>query len=284
MTTKKTIIKTKYIELLKRSLIDYGNIDCEETYHLKSLPSTWKTKILTPLDKLLRLRNFGIFKLKIIDKNKRLNGYDWPSKAKTMVGLNRLNNVEYCVNSILKNNILGDFVETGVWRGGVIILISAILEEKEINDRFIWAFDSFEGLPKPNSKEYPIDKGNKLYKINLLSASLDEVQNNYKEYNISTERVIFKKGWFKDTLPNNDINKISLLRLDGDLYESTILSLTHLYPKVVKDGYIIIDDYNAFHFCKKAVDDYRRIMKITDPIIKIDKEAIYWQNSLEDEK
>ncbi len=273
-------MESKYIELLKRSLIDFGNIDSEETYHLNALPLTWKTKILTPLDKLLRLRNFGIFKIKKIETEKRLNGYDWPAKAKTMVGLNRLNNVEFCVNSILKDNIEGDFVETGIWRGGVIILISALLEEREINNRYIWAFDSFQGLPKPNPEKYPIDRGNNLYKINLLAASLEEVYNNYKEYNISTERVIFNKGWFKDTLPNNEVNKISLLRLDGDLYESTILSLKHLFPKVTKGGYVIVDDYNAFPFCKKAVDDYRIIMGIEDCIIKIDKEAIYWRKSL----
>jgi len=269
--------QSKYIELLKRGLIDYGNIGSTEFFPLELIPSTWKTQLLKPINKILRRRNFELVKIKHVGVENRINGYDWPAKAKTMVGLIRLNNVENCVNSILENNVEGDFVETGVWRGGVIILMAALLEENECVDRKIWAFDSFQGLPKPNPTKYPNDKGNKLYKINLLSASMEEVINNFNEYNISTERVIFRKGWFKDTLPEHEIEKISLLRLDGDYYESTMLSLEHLYPKVTKGGYIIIDDYNAFVYCKKAVDDYRKKMSIDEPIIKIDREAIYWR-------
>ncbi len=271
--------KTKYIELLKKSLIDFNNINSYETYRLKDLPQTIKIKLLKPLDYLFRLKNFGIFKIKKIDEHERLNGYDWPSRAKTMIGLNRLSNVEFCVNYILKNEIKGDFVETGIWRGGVLILIKAILEENNISDRLIWGFDSFIGLPKPNFKKYPLDKGNKLYTMNILACSISKVKSNFKEYDLSTKNINFIKGWFKDTLPKNKINRISLLRLDGDLYESTILSLKYLYPKLTKGGFIIIDDYNAFPFCKKAVDDYRKSFKIDDEILLIDNEAIYWQKS-----
>ncbi len=271
---------SKYLELLKKNLIDFQNIGTAEPYPLNLVQSSWKIKILKPIDKILRARNFGIFKLKNIQEYKRLNGYDWPANAKTMVGLHRLDNVQYCINKILRENIKGDFVETGVWRGGVIMLMKAILEENKISNRAIWAFDSYEGLPKPNPKKYPSDEGNKMHQLNILSVSLDEVKTNFQKYDLSTDGIRFEKGWFKDTLPDNEIESISLLRLDGDLYESTILALENLYSRVSAGGYVIIDDYNAFQYCKKAVDDYRKLHDIKDQLIEIDKEAVYWKKSI----
>lgn len=272
----------KYLNLLKKSLVSYKNAGSEELFPLELIHQTWKTKLLTPLNKLFKKRNFEIVKTKIVSENDRINGYDWPANAKTMVGLNRLNNVHNCITDILKNKIPGDFVETGVWRGGVIIFMAALLEINQISGKKIWAFDSFEGLPKPNPIKYPKDKKNQLHSEKILSVSLDDVKNNFKEYDIALTNVIFKKGWFKDTLPESEkeISNIALLRLDGDYYESTILALTHLYPKLSQGGYLIIDDYNAFECCKSAVDDYRKKMGIKEPIQSIDKEAIFWQRVL----
>ena len=112
---KKTLLSTsRYIELLKKSLIGFDSIGKEELYALDVLMPSWKTKLLKPLDTILRSRNFGLFKMKQIDREKRMNGYDWPANATTMVGMGRLNNVEHCVRTVLKDNVEGDFVETGV--------------------------------------------------------------------------------------------------------------------------------------------------------------------------
>ena len=116
-----------YIELLKKSLIDYSKINSFEYHPLTIVNANWKTALLYPIDKLLRTRNFAIWKLKYVNKDKRLNGYDWPANAFTMIGLNRLNNIEDCIHSILKNNIPGDFIETGVRRGGATILMRSNL-------------------------------------------------------------------------------------------------------------------------------------------------------------
>ena len=159
----------------------------------------------------------------------------------------------------------------------MIILMTALLEELGVKHRQVWAFDSFQGLPKPNSNKYPADKGNQLHKINLLSSDLQEVIRNFERYDLSTGQVEFVEGWFSDTLPDNDVKKIAVLRLDGDLYESSILALEHLYSKISVGGYVIIDDYNAFDFCKKAVDDFRKAQGINHRIVEIDKEAVYWQ-------
>jgi len=269
--------KRKYIELLKKSLIDFHNIKSVETYSINVVPQTWKIKILKPINLLLSSRNFGIYKLINTSKEKRLIGEDWPSQAKTMIGLKRLNNVEFCVNAVLENNVKGDLVETGIWRGGVIIFMKALLELNNIEDRKVWGFDSFEGLPKPNTKEYPQDTGHKLHDIKLLSSSKEEVLKNFKLYEVDTKNVLLEKGWFKDTLPNNKIGQISVLRLDGDLFESTWLALKYLYPKVSEMGYIIIDDYHAFESCKKAVDKYIEMNNINASLKEIDNESVYWK-------
>ena len=197
-----------------------------------------------------------------------------------MIGLNRLNNIEGCIRTILTDKIDGDFIETGVWRGGATILMRAILKELEITDRAVWLADSFEGLPKPNSDDYPADKGNELYKLRILSCSLEEVKNNFKVYGLLDDQVKFLPGWFKNTLPSAPIKQISLLRLDGDLYQSTFIALKYLYPKLSSGGFIIVDDYNAFPYCKAAVDDFRRKFNIQESIIEIDNEAIYWRKKL----
>lgn len=270
-------ITSNYIELLKKTLIDYGNIDSYEYYPLNIVNPNWKTAILFQLDKLLRTRNFIISKRKLVIKENRINGYDWPANAMTMIGLNRLNNIEYCIHSIINDRIEGDLLEAGVWRGGATILMRAVLKELNITNRNVWVADSFMGLPKPNKKSYKPDEGNKLNSLKILKVELEIVKQNFEKYDLLDDQVKFLVGWFKDTLPKAPINKLALLRLDADMYESTYQALENLYPKLSIGGYVIIDDYNAFQNCKLAVDDYRKKFNINDSIIKIDKEAIYWR-------
>jgi hypothetical protein len=269
--------KSKYIELLKKLLIDYENIGAHELYPLSIVEPNWKTFPLHFADKLLKPFNFRISKSKMITEENRLNGYDWPANAKTMIGMGRLNNIEMCVRDILERNIEGDLIETGVWRGGATMLMKALLDESNIIDRKVWLADSFRGLPKGDEDKYAADKGNNLYRYRILSASVEEVKNNFRKYDLLDNNVIFLEGWFRDTLPAAPIKKLALLRLDGDLYESTILALENLYPKLSPGGYVIIDDFNAFPYCRQAVMDYREKQKINDKIIEIDKQAAYWK-------
>lgn len=210
------------------------------------------------------------------ESSKRERGRDWPSLAHTMVGLKRLDNVQFCIQEIINNNIPGDFIETGVWRGGTTIFMRAVLKAYDITDRRVWVADSFQGLPSPKSDLYPADSNSKLHYISYLSVSLEEVKNNFQKYNLLDDQVIFMRGWFKDTIPNAPIEKIALLRLDGDMYESTIDVLNHLYPKLSIGGYIIIDDY-MLKACKQAVCDYRNKHNITETIIGIDGFGAYWK-------
>lgn len=228
-----------YIDLLKKSLIDYIDLDNN-------------------------------------DKHDKIEGKDlYPSKAsKTMIGLRALENIEYCINEINKNEIEGDFIETGVWRGGATIFMKALSDIFNMNKK-VWVADSFEGLPKSDNN---ID--NDFFhneSKNGLIVPLKEVKNNFKKYNLLDNNVKFLKGWFKDTLNTKDIDKLSLLRLDGDMYSSTMQSLNYLYPKLQIGGYIIIDDYYSVKECKIAIDEYRKKFNINEDMIRINWACVYWK-------
>lgn len=208
----------------------------------------------------------------------RLIGIDWPSRAHTMVGLTRLRSLRWQVAQVLEDNVPGDFIETGVWRGGASIYMRALLAAHDVKDRRVWVADSFSGLPPPNPAEFPADAGDELYKISVLSASLDEVKKNFAKYGMLDAQVEFLPGWFKDTLPRAPIEKLAILRLDGDLYESTIQALRSLYDKLSPGGFAIVDDF-VLPGCRQAVDDFRTDRRILDPLIDIDGTASFWRKS-----
>lgn len=208
-------------------------------------------------------------------KEVRDEGKDWPKRAHTMVGMKRLQNLSDCVKSVIENNVPGDLVETGVWRGGCTILMRGILKSYDVTNRTVWVCDSFQGLPKPS---YKIDEGLDLYLDKNLAIPLEQVQENFRRYNLLDDQVKFVKGWFKDTLHTIPVKQIAVLRLDGDLYESTIQTLDALYSKLSKGGYCIIDDF-CIAQCGQAVHDYRIKHGILDPIIKIDWGGVYWKKT-----
>jgi len=207
----------------------------------------------------------------------RKEGRDWPTEAETMIGLRRLDNLQACVVSVIENEVPGDLIETGAWRGGASIFMRAVL--KAYGDfRHVFVADSFEGLPLPDSARYPQDAGDTHHQLTLyLGVPLEEVKANFARYGLLDEQVHFVPGWFKDTLPNAPLEKIAVLRLDGDMYESTMEALVSLYDKVSELGFVIIDDYGVLPNCRAAVEDFRRIRNITDPIHRIDWTGVFWQ-------
>ena len=152
-------------------------------------------------------------------------GRDWPARAHTMIGLKRLANLRMCVEQVLTDGVPGDLIETGVWRGGATILMRAILKARGVTDRVVWVADSFAGLPAPNAGQFPLDEGINLHRFPQLAVSLERVQDNFRRYGLLDGQVRFLKGWFRDTLPAAPIERLAVLRLDGDLYESTIQAL-----------------------------------------------------------
>ena len=205
-----------------------------------------------------------------------INGTYWPDRAHTMIGEKRLTNIEECFKNILEDNIEGDMIETGVWRGGACIFMAGLNKYYKAGKK-VYVADSFQGLPPPNEQEYPHDKGDNLYTYKSLAVSIEEVKENFSKYDLLDENVEFIKGFFKDSLRNTNIEKLSILRLDGDMYESTIQVLQYLYDKVVKGGYIIIDDYGAIPACAKAVEDFKLSRNITTELKIIDWTGRYWK-------
>lgn len=208
----------------------------------------------------------------------RAEGRDWPLLAETMIGLKRLDNLQACVEDVIQNNVPGDLIETGVWRGGASIFMRAILKAYGVSDRKIWVADSFQGLPPPDLEKYPADAGDTLYKATFLYVSLEQVKANFEKYSLLDDQVRFLKGWFKDTLPVAPIKQLAVMRLDGDMYESTMDALTSLYPKLSVNGYVIIDDY-ILEGCRQAVHDFRAAQNINDEIKDIDGTGVYWQRT-----
>ncbi len=171
----------------------------------------------------------------------------------------------------------GDLIETGVWRGGATIFMRAVLKAYGDTSRTVWVADSFQGLPKPDARHYPADADDVFWALDVLAVSLEDVQANFARYGLLDDQVRFLVGWFRDTLPQAEIERLSVLRLDGDMYESTMDGLRNLYPKLSAQGYVIIDDYNSVPQCKAAVDEFRAEHGITEHIVPIDAQAVFWQ-------
>jgi O-methyltransferase len=206
----------------------------------------------------------------------RADGRDWPRFAQSMVGLKRLDNVQRCVEQVLTDGVPGDLIETGVWRGGAVILMRAVLEAYGDHDRVVYAADSFAGLPAPDEAKYPADAGNRLHSAEPLAVPRSEVERNFRLYGLLDGQVRFLEGWFKDTLPTVADRTWSVVRLDGDMYESTMDALVNLYPRLSVGGFLIVDDY-GFEPCRQAVADYRDANGIDDPIEQIDWLGAYWR-------
>jgi hypothetical protein len=186
----------------------------------------------------------------------REHGWDWPSKAFTMVGSKRLANVRLVLESVIGEQVPGDFVETGVWRGGACIMARAVLFAYGITDRMVIACDSFEGLPPPNAVRYPADAGSTFHKYPELAVSLEQVMTNFAKFNLLDDQVMFLKGWFRDTMPKVPSRHVAVLRLDGDMYESTIEPLRHLYDRIPAGGWVVVDDYHVVPSAKAALHDF----------------------------
>jgi O-methyltransferase len=213
------------------------------------------------------------------DAQRRQRGQDWPARAESMAGLDRLANTRWCIEQVLEDDVPGDLIETGVWRGGMVIFMRGVLRAHQVTDRTVWVADSFEGLPPPDVARYPADRGLDLTHWDILSAGVDQVRHNFARYQLLDDQVRFLVGWFRDTLPSAPIDRLALLRLDGDLYESTIQALDALYPKLSVGGFCIVDDYGKVDRCRDAVTDYRREHDIDDEIVPIDETGVYWRRT-----
>jgi O-methyltransferase len=270
-----------YLDLLKKCLTRYIFPDSCLLMHRpsgKKHPIAWT--FYPAIVALLERKGIKLYRSAKFDPVAQYEGKEWPPPgAETLIGLKRLDNLHACIEAIIRDQIPGDLIETGVWRGGACIFMRAALNVYGDQTRRIWVADSFEGLPKPDGL-YQQDEGDLGWMLNhTLAVSLDQVKANFSRYDVLDERVRFLKGWFKDTLPTAPIERLAILRLDGDMYSSTMDALVSLYPKLSRGGFAIIDDYGAVEACRKAITDFRESNKINDPILPIDWTGAYWRKS-----
>ncbi|MCX2933903.1 TylF/MycF family methyltransferase [Mycobacterium sp. CVI_P3] len=269
MTITDQNVQSLYLDLLRRNLTRYGMHE--------RIPSDWSLRrriVLKTVNAVNpRLRGLGASA-----QSARELGLDWPAEAETMIGMQRLANLQHCVETVLEEDVPGDLIECGVWRGGASILMRAVLAAYGDSNRSVWLADSFQGVPPPDPANYKADKGIRLDRYaSVLGVSEAEVRANFERYGLLDDRVRFLPGWFKDTLQHAPIDRISVLRLDGDLYESTIQALDALYPKLSPGGFCIVDDYLAIPACAQAVTDYRTKHGISAEIVDIDGSAVLWR-------
>jgi O-methyltransferase len=257
-----------YLDLLKRCLT-------------RSIFPAYSHPLYEPppeVQEWLAVMGYDVVMHEQFDPIAREYGMDWPVDAETMVGMKRLDSLQECVVDVLEQDVPGDLIETGVWRGGSSILMRAVLAAYGDRTRRVWVADSFQGLPvvdRGRGRQLP---GDTLSEYANLAVSLETVQSNFARYGLLDDQVRFLRGWFSDTLPKAPLGKLAVARLDGDLYESTMDALSVLYPKLSVGGYLIVDDLSIKQ-CRDAVDDYRQARGINELIVTVDWTGGYWKKA-----
>jgi len=259
-------LRHRYLELLTAAL----------THTLYDPPDTRELPAYVREAYGAELRRQGMRVALPTPQEERIFGRDRPVYAQTMIGVHRLRNVRSCTEAALAEGVPGDLIEAGTWRGGAAIMMRGVLEAHAIIDRTVWVADSFQGLPEPNAEKYPADAPDLNYTADELAIPLDEVRANFERYGLLDERVKFLEGWFRDTLPGLRDRSWAVVRLDGDLYESTMDGLENLYPQLSPGGFLIVDDY-GFPNCREAIEDYRREHGISEEITQVDWTGAFWR-------
>lgn len=269
-------VEKMYLALLKRSLT---RTIAPETF---SAAEPWFRVMrwwFLPVQAYLRAHGWTVVR-RAADSTMRTEGRDWPIDAETMIGLKRLDNLQSCVERILEDGVPGDLIEAGVWRGGAAIFMRGVLKAYGDPSRLVWLADSFQGLPRARPGVWRDDERIPLADFaSTLAVPLEQVRANFERYELLDDRVRFVAGWFKDSLPTAPIERLALMRLDADMYESTQVAMDSLYPKLSVGGYCIIDDYYSFTGARQAVTEYRERNGITDPIHQIDWSGAFWRRS-----
>jgi O-methyltransferase len=271
-----------YLELLKRTLtgaVAEDNDSILGGVRTSGSPVFYK-RAADSVGRLVGRFGFEVAYKRPYDPELRAIGRDWPARADSMIGLARMDNIQHCIETVLRDNVPGDLIETGVWRGGATIFMRGVLKAYGVETRTVWAADSFEGLPPPDPARYPADAGDRFFEQSGLAVGVDLVRHNFERYGLLDDQVKFLVGWFKDTLPTAPIGQLAVIRLDGDLYESTWQAIEALYPKLSPGGFCIVDDYGTLvDQCQRAIHDYRDAHGINEEIIDVDGWGAYWRKA-----
>lgn len=272
----------RYVELLKEVIIGgifeesaWSRVATELENEQSSRPARWRHRLHVSAAKWLSRRGFHLLRARAFDRNERENGRDWPLVGFSMIGRRRLDQVHAAVETVLAEGVPGDFLEAGVWRGGTCMLMKALLRAHEVKDRTVWLADSFEGLPPPADAS----DGTDLSENDYLKVTAPTVRRNFERLGLWDDQVRLLEGWFCDTLPAAPIEALAVLRLDGDLYSSTMDVLTSLYERVSPGGFVIVDDYESWPGCRRAVHEFLDQVGEKPEMQRIDGDAVYWRRA-----
>lgn len=249
-------LRAAYLDLLKLALCDLAG------------PSTASVSRL--LDGTLASRE-----LSGEDRRLRSAGLDWPLHGLTMIGLNRLDDLQGCVESVVRDGVDGDLIEAGAWRGGASILMRATLDSLGATERTVHVADSFQGFPAADELE-------DLNAIDFLAVPVEEVRESFVRFGLD-HGVRFLPGFFEQTLPALAGTRWALVRLDADTYEATRAALEALYPGLAVGGYLIVDDYGVMdrQECRRAIEEFRERHGIEDPLEQVDWTCVRWRRTHE---
>jgi O-methyltransferase len=253
-----------YLDLLKLSLCDLVGA---------STTSVGRTE-----DGLVMARELSGDQLRL-----RAAGMDWPLHGLTMAGLARLDDLQACVESIVADGVAGDLIEAGSWRGGSSIVMRATLDALGAGGRTVYVADSFQGFPAGAAGDDLADgERDDLAVFDFLSVPVDEVRESFARLGLD-EGVTFVPGFFEETMDGLRGQRWALVRLDGDTYEATRLTLDALYPGLAQGGYCVVDDYGALDECRRAVEEFRGEHGITEPLEQVDWTCVRWRRESDPE-
>jgi hypothetical protein len=261
-----------YLDLMKRVLTRTGFIDA-----VQLRATGWKRWGLGPVQHALASRGYAL-----VQRDPQGSPLPWGNRAspcETILSIPRLDAIQQCVDSVLTDDVPGDLIEVGVWRGGGSIFLRAVLAAYDVRDRRVWVADSFEGFPDQAHRDpadravdYAAGLGDDFFAVDLAT-----VRANFERYGLLDDQVMFLKGWFHETLPATPIDRLALVQIDGDLYGSTRDALDALYPKLSVGGFLVVDDYGTHEQCRRAVDEYRAAQRVDEPIRRVGEQMVLWR-------
>ncbi len=231
-----TELRDSYIDLIKRAVTNYAYLGGSSSIETFDCLSSY-------------------------DKRQSRWNMDARARPMTLLSKGQLDLIEKCALKIEEMNVPGDYIEAGVWRGGAIIFMRALMKAYGIEQRKIIAADSFSGIPQNQVFRHdPVDNW-----VDRWEASLDEVNGNIARFGLLDDRIEMLSGLFSDSLPSLSGRSFALIRLDSDAHDSVMASLEHLYPALSPGGIIIVDDWHLVG-CRFAVNAYRKKHNISDEI------------------
>jgi O-methyltransferase len=272
-------VRSRYLDLLKRALVNL--IYPEHELRIELLEEHGRSRGLAgeQLMRDIRYRQPAEYEDLVASKVDGSVRRRRPSRfSHTMIGMERLDNLEYCARRVFADGVPGDFLEAGVCQGGAAIFMRGLQVALGQEERRVWLADSFEGLPPPThevDRAWDLDWSEE--RQPWLACDIGAVRDNFRTYGLLDDGVRWLQGWFSDTLPEAPVEQIAILRADADLYQSTREILDSLYHRVSPGGFVVIDDYGAIDACRHAVDEFRAEHGVTDPIRRIDWTGVYWR-------